>query len=276
MRRTDREVADVQKMKVILDRCKIVSYAMWDGEKPYAVIMNFGYEFTPEGKLRLYSHSALDGKKVSIIRGICNKVAAIMECGERVVIDPEIPCKSGSAFQSIMANGTMKILQGSEARHALEVFYRHQTGVVPSFPEEGWQVLFGHNDIFPKLEQALMGKKARDTVTLTLEPEDAFGESEPELIRSVPLNLLGDNVEPGMKVEGVPGEPSDGRFYTVIGSDENHVFLDGNHPFAGWALKFVVRVLKVEKATPEEVEEMEAPELLEVADLVKEASETKH
>ena len=118
MRRTDREVADVQKMKVILDRCKIVSYAMWDGEKPYAVIMNFGYEFTPEGKLRLYSHSALDGKKVSIIRGICNKVAAIMECGERVVIDPEIPCKSGS-----------------EARHALEVFYRHQTGVVPSFPE---------------------------------------------------------------------------------------------------------------------------------------------
>lgn len=79
-----------------------------------------------------------------------------------------------------------------------------------------------------------------------------------------------------MKVEGVPGEPSDGRFYTVIGTDENHVFLDGNHPFAGWALKFVVRVLKVEKATPEEVEEMEAPELLEVADLVKEASETKH
>ena len=103
-------------------------------------------------------------------------------------------------------------------------------------PEEGWQVLFGHNDIFPKLEQALMGKKARDTVTLTLEPEDAFGESEPELIRSVPLNLLGDNVEPGMKVEGVPGEPSDGRFYTVIGSDENHVFLDGNHPFAGCTL----------------------------------------
>lgn len=131
MRRTDREVTDAQKMKAILDRCKIVSYAMWDGKKPYAVIMNFGYEITPEGKLRLYSHSALEGKKVSIIRGICNKAAAIMECGERVVIDPEIPCKSGSAFQSIMASGTMKILQGSEARLALEVFYRHQTGVVP-------------------------------------------------------------------------------------------------------------------------------------------------
>ena len=39
---------------------------------------------------------------------------------------------------------------------------------------------------------------------------------------------------------------------------------------------FFVNVLMVQKATPEEVEEMEAPELLEVADLVKEASETKH
>ena len=37
MRRTDREVTDVQKMKVILDRCKIVSYAMWDGEKPQKI-----------------------------------------------------------------------------------------------------------------------------------------------------------------------------------------------------------------------------------------------
>ena len=135
MRRTDREVTDHHQIRAILDRCKIVSYAMWDGEKPYAVFMNFGYEFTSEGKLRLYSHSALEGKKVSIIRNACNQVAAVMECGERVVIDSEIPCRSGSAFQSIMANGTMNILQGKEARHALEVFYRHQTGVVPTFPE---------------------------------------------------------------------------------------------------------------------------------------------
>ena len=32
LRRTDREVTDAQKMKAILDRCKIVSYAMWDGK----------------------------------------------------------------------------------------------------------------------------------------------------------------------------------------------------------------------------------------------------
>lgn len=73
-------------------------------------------------------------------------------------------------------------------------------------PEEGWQVLFGHNDIFPKLEQALMGKKARDTGYADAGAGRCFRGKRTGTVRSVPLNLLGDNVEPGMKVEGVPGD----------------------------------------------------------------------
>ena len=138
-------------------------------------------------------------------------------------------------------------------------------------PAEGLPVLFGHGDIFPAIEKALLGKKAGDSVSLTLEPEDAFGDSDPDLIRAVPLNLLGDNVEEGMKVEGIPGEANDGHMYTVIGSDESKVYLDGNHPLAGWALKFDIKVIRVEKATPEEIEEMEAsdlmPDFLEVSEV---------
>lgn len=136
-------------------------------------------------------------------------------------------------------------------------------------PEEGWAVLFGHDDIFPALEKVLLGKKAGDTVEVTLEPEDTYGESDPDLIRTVPVSVLGDNVEEGMRLEGIPGEPNDGHIYTVIGTDDNRVFLDANHPFAGWTLKFVIKVIKVEKATPEEIDSMEAPELLEVADLTR-------
>ncbi len=44
-------------------------------------------------------------------------------------------------------------------------------------PAEGIPVLFGHGDIFPALEKALLGKKEGDVVNVTLEPEDAFGES---------------------------------------------------------------------------------------------------
>lgn len=50
----------------------------------------------------------------------------------------------------------------------------------------------GHGDIFPKLEQALEGKKVGDTVTIQLETEDSFGEFDPEAIRLVPVESLGD------------------------------------------------------------------------------------
>ena len=140
-------------------------------------------------------------------------------------------------------------------------------------PAEGIPVLFGHGDIFPALEKALLGKKEGDVVNVTLEPEDAFGESDPELIKAVPLNLLGDNVEEGMRLEGVPNDPTDEHIYTGLGRDENRVYLDGTHPLAGWSLKFIIKVLKVEKATPEEVEEMESsemmPDFLQVADVTR-------
>lgn len=136
MRRTDREVTDLHQIKAILDSCQHACYALWDGEEPYAVIMNFGYEFSSEGLLKLYSHGAKEGRKAEIIRDKCDKAAAIMKCGDRVVLNADEPCQSGSAFESVMAGGRMRILEGEEARHALEVFYKHQAGVVPEFSDE--------------------------------------------------------------------------------------------------------------------------------------------
>lgn len=134
MRRNDRKITDPKKIKEILDKCKIVSFAMWDGERPYAVIMNFGYEFTCEGKLRLFVHGALEGRKAEIIKKKCQKVAAVMECDERIDLNAEIPCKSAEAYKSIMAYGEMRLLKGEEAKRALEIFYKHQAGIVPNFP----------------------------------------------------------------------------------------------------------------------------------------------
>lgn len=136
MRRQDREVKDLRQIKEILDSCEHACYALWDGEEPYAVIMNFGYEFTEDGKLRLYSHGAKEGRKVQIIREKCDKAAAVMKCGDRLVLNSENPCESGSAFESVMARGRMRILEGEEARHALQVFYKHQAGVMPEFSDE--------------------------------------------------------------------------------------------------------------------------------------------
>lgn len=114
---------------------------------------------------------------------------------------------------------------------------------------EGVTYLHGHGDIFPKLESALEGKTAGDTITVQLETEDAFGEFDAEAIRLVPVKALGDPelIVPGLVFSDVPGEPSDGRHWRVTDVAEGMAVLDANHPLAGWALKFEVKVLSVSR-----------------------------
>jgi FKBP-type peptidyl-prolyl cis-trans isomerase SlyD len=120
--------------------------------------------------------------------------------------------------------------------------------------------LHGANDIFPKIEQALEGSEPGFETMLQLEPQDAFGEDDPGLLHVVPRVALGPHVKTGLKVEGLPGQPKDGRIYTVTELTETAAVLDGNHPLAGRALRFRIHVHKVEQATGEELEQSQAPE----------------
>ncbi len=148
----------------------------------------------------------------------------------------------------------------------LKISMKMADGTEEDTGDEGVKVLIGHDDIFPEVEKALIGKKVGDHIEVKLEPDQAFGDSNPDLIKAVPASLLGDHVEIGMKLSGVPGEPDDGRIYTVIDDSGDPIIIDGNHPLAGESVKVTVDILDVEKPTPEEIEEMEknAPTLFEV------------
>lgn len=140
-------------------------------------------------------------------------------------------------------------------------------------PEEGTPVLIGHEDILAAVENAVIGKKVGEELTVHLEPEQAFGDYDPELIQIIDSDLLGDHVEIGMKVEGVPGQENDGRIYTIYDASDDKVVLDGNHPLAGMGLVFDIKVMKVEKPNEVEIEQMEEsdlmPDLLEVPNVEK-------
>lgn len=124
-----------------------------------------------------------------------------------------------------------------------------QKNLLEETEPEGVTYLHGHGDIFPKLEQVLEGKKAGDTVTVQLETEESFGEFDVDAIRLVPVEQLGDPelIVPGLVFDGVPGEGSDGRRWRVTDVAEGKAVLDANHPLAGWALKFEVKVLSVSR-----------------------------
>jgi FKBP-type peptidyl-prolyl cis-trans isomerase SlyD len=124
--------------------------------------------------------------------------------------------------------------------------------------EPGAQVAYlhgGYGGIFPKVEAALEGQGPGHEVALTLDPEDAFGDYDPELLRVEPREAFPDVLQPGMRFEGVPGEASaeELRVYTVTGITDDKVVVDGNHPLAGERVWFKCVVAEVRPATPEEL-----------------------
>jgi len=84
-------------------------------------------------------------------------------------------------------------------------------------------------------------------VRIQLEPEDAFGEYDADLLRVEPAERYGEGLAIGMEVE------EDSRFYTVTDVADGKAVLDGNHPLAGIALRFFCEVVSVRTAKPEEL-----------------------
>lgn len=113
----------------------------------------------------------------------------------------------------------------------------------------------GYDGIFPIVEEQLHNKSVGDKVELILEPDDAFGEYDAELVRIEPRHLFPDNVEVGMQFEGgAEGDEDDYMLYTVTDVTPDKVAVDGNHPWAGQRLKFSCTVTDVRPATKEEIE----------------------
>lgn len=119
---------------------------------------------------------------------------------------------------------------------------------------EGLTYLHGHGDIFPKLEAALDGRFEGEGFFIKLEPEDAFGEYDDEALEMVPVEHLGDpeTVVVGLVYEGIPGRVNDGRHWRVTDIAEGMAVLETNHPLAGMALQFEVKVLKVAEPSDED------------------------
>ena len=126
-------------------------------------------------------------------------------------------------------------------------------GALLDAPAEPFVYLHGgYGGLLDALERSLEGKRAGEEVALQLEPEQAFGDYDPELLRMEPAARYGEGLKVGMEIE--EEEAGGGsRIYTVTDIAGGQAVLDGNHPLAGIALRFRLRVLAVRPATEEEI-----------------------
>lgn len=113
----------------------------------------------------------------------------------------------------------------------------------------------GYDGIFPAVEESLHGKDVGDHCEVKMEPDDAFGEYDHDLVRAEPRSLFPANVEVGMQFEGgAEGDDDDDyMLYTVVEVTDKEVTVDGNHPLAGKSLNFNCTVAGVRPATAEEI-----------------------
>ncbi len=112
----------------------------------------------------------------------------------------------------------------------------------------------GYDGIFPLVEKALGGKGIGDNCRVRLEPEDAFGEYDAELVHVELRGKFPGNLAVGMQFEGRTEGAEETFVYTVTDVAVDKVVVDGNHPLAGQALDFVCTVASIRNATSEELQ----------------------
>ena len=119
--------------------------------------------------------------------------------------------------------------------------------------EEPLAYLHGSGQIIPGLEKELVGKTVGDSMSVTVAPEEAYGEFDESLLTKVEKEHLAEipNLAVGMQVQGE--SPEGTAIFTVTEINEGDVTLDANHPLAGRTLNFDVKVVEVRAATEEEL-----------------------
>lgn len=124
--RREREVTDIDEIRAILDKAKIVHVGMIDGTRPYVVPMNYGYTLE-NGVLTLYLHGAKTGRKIDVLRA--NPRVFIELDTDIVPFEGRTACHYGICYSSVMGEGNAKIVEDAEGKKlALTALMRTQTG----------------------------------------------------------------------------------------------------------------------------------------------------
>jgi FKBP-type peptidyl-prolyl cis-trans isomerase SlyD len=113
--------------------------------------------------------------------------------------------------------------------------------------------LMGVEAIVPGLERELTGKRVGDSFSVLLQPSEAYGEMDAQLVGQVARSQFPPDLDlaPGLRFQG---EVAGGiRMFTIQKIEGESVTIDANHELAGKTLHFEVKVESVRPATPEEI-----------------------
>jgi FKBP-type peptidyl-prolyl cis-trans isomerase SlyD len=111
-----------------------------------------------------------------------------------------------------------------------------------------------NNQMFPKIETALEGKRTGDEVAVTLTPAEGFGELDPDLSFTDDLeNIPTEYRYVGARPE-FTNDQGDKMEFVVTKIEDGQLTLDGNHPYAGKTITFHIKIDAIRDATEQELD----------------------
>ncbi len=135
MRRSDREIKDINEIIEVIKKCDVCRLALNDEEGyPYILPLNFGMQIEKEQtekemegdaeeKIVLYFHGAAEGKKYELMKED-NRASFEMDCSHRLITDEEHG-NCTMEYESVIGRGKMEILPDEEKIMALKILMKH-------------------------------------------------------------------------------------------------------------------------------------------------------
>ena len=111
--------------------------------------------------------------------------------------------------------------------------------------------LHGAGNIIAGLEEALNGKRTGDEVEVLIQPSEAFGLREDNLVIQISNQELPDL---GDLQSGDFIQMPDGREGVLLEKNTDFSVVDTNHPLAGERLVYNLRIVEVRSATEDEIQ----------------------
>lgn len=152
MRRSDREIKDINDIIQVMERCDVCRLALNDEEYPYILPLNFGMK-TEDGQIVLYFHGANEGKKYELIAKD-NRASFEMDCSHNLVTD----ISKGSCtmeYESVIGRGRIQMIPDDEKYEALCILMKHYHKEDFAFNK----AVMTHTTVFKLVVEQLSGKR---------------------------------------------------------------------------------------------------------------------
>jgi len=122
---------------------------------------------------------------------------------------------------------------------------------------DGEPILFiqGIGQIIPGLENALYGMEVGDQKTVVIQPEDAYGDYDPESLQDAKKEEFSEEIplDVGTFLD-LEDDEGDVLSAQIVAAKEDTVTLDFNHPLAGKTLTFEITLTDLRPASKEELD----------------------